>query len=88
MKEFQSDERNVVLDTDLVTSQQLLGLYEWLKIGAGNNMPLLAKLWRNVSSHYLQTYGGSGSTRLETLIVPRLFEHLHPTRYEIFTTST
>ena len=43
----QSDERNVVLDTDSVTSNQLSGIYEWSTISAatfvaGDNMTLLA----------------------------------------------
>ena len=93
LNKAQSDERNIVLDANSVASRQLSVLYEWsqivlAKFVAGNNMTLLVKLRRDMSSHCPQTYGDSGSTRFDTLTVPRLFEHLHPTRCAIFTPSS
>lgn len=50
-------------------------------------MTILSKLRKDVSSHYPQTYGALCSTMFNTIIVPRLFECLHPTRCTIFTPS-
>ena len=93
LNKVQSDEINIVLDKDSVTSHKLSGLYRWTKMGAskyvaGDDMSLLAKLRRYMPSHCPQTYRGSGSTKFYTLTVPRLFEFLCQICYAIFTPST